>query len=87
MPYGTEYRTVQDLANFVYGYEKHLEHKGFMFDEFSKDLNLTMDWDLSAKEILFWTTQNWANGSVLSVSPASSVLKHVKKDFCLDAFF
>ena len=80
VPYGTEYRTVQDLANFVYGYEKHLEHKGFMFDEFSKDLNLTMDWDLSAKEILFWTTQNWANGSVLSVSPASSVLKHVKKD-------
>ena len=79
IPYGTEYRTEQEVANFIYGYEKHLESIGFNFDEFSQDLNQTMNWDLSVKEILFWSTQNWAVGSVLSVSPASSKLVHSKK--------
>ena len=78
VPYGTEYETIQDLANFVYGYDRHLQSIGFVFNEFSGDLGLTMDWDLSIKEILFWTTQNWSNGSVLSVSPASSQLTHIK---------
>jgi len=78
VPYGTEYTSVQDLANFVYGYDQYLQSIGFVFDEYSTDLELTMDWDLSVKEILFWTTQNWSNGSVLSVSPASSQLTHVR---------
>ena len=76
VPYGTEYTTVQDVANFIYGYDQYLQSIGFVFDEYSTDLDLTMDWDLSIKEVLFWTTQNWSNGAVLSVSPASSKLVH-----------
>ena len=78
VPYGTEFATIQEVANFMYGYDKYLQSIGFVFDEYSTDLELTMDWDLSIKEVLFWTTQNWDNGAVLSVSPASSKLVHKK---------
>ena len=73
--YGTTLKTVQEVADFLYGYNRWLETQGFVFDEFSKELNLPMDWDLSTKEFLFWTTQNWAIGSVITLSPASAILK------------
>ena len=78
--YGTTLKTVQEVADFLYGYNRWLETQGFVFDEFSKELNLPMDWDLSTKEFLFWTTQNWAVGSVITLSPASAILKFKKEN-------
>ena len=40
-------------------------------------INLTQDieeienWRLSAKEFLFWTTQNWDEGTILTLSPSA----------------
>ena len=69
VPYGVEYRNVQDVYDFIVGYGKWLESKGFVFDEFNQDLSQVLDWNFTAKEFLFWTTQNWAVNSVITLSP------------------
>lgn len=69
VPYGVEYRTLQEVYDFIVGYGKWLESKGFVFDEFNQDLGQVLNWNFTAKEFLFWTTQNWAVNSVITLSP------------------
>ena len=76
VPYGTEYRTKQEVANFLQGYEDYLIKQGFVFDGYSRDLNTNTDWSLAIKEFLFWSTQNWAVGTVIAVSPASQSITY-----------
>ena len=73
--YGTQVSTAQEVANILYGYAEYLAKNGFVFDEYSKELNVPIDWDLSVKEFLFWSTQNWQTSAVITLSPASSMLK------------
>ena len=35
VPYGTEYKTKQEVANFIQGYEHWLNTQGFVFDGYS----------------------------------------------------
>ena len=69
--YGVVYRTVQEVVDLILGYEKYLLSVGFKFDTFNKDLEEIENWTLSAKEFMFWTTQNWAEGAVLTISPSA----------------
>jgi len=78
--YGTEVSSTQEVANFLYGYDQYLKTKGFVFDEFSTELNTPIDWDLSVKEFLFWSTQEWENSAVITLSPASAKLKFQKEN-------
>jgi hypothetical protein len=73
--YGTVLATQQDVVDFILGYAKYLESKGFVFDNFNQDINTVENWSLSAQEFMFWTTQNWKAGAVLSLSPGANKLK------------
>ena len=53
--YGTEYKTVQEVANFLYGYSQYLETQGYVFDEFSKELDLPLNLD----NFLKLCSKNW----------------------------
>ena len=75
--YGTIFASAQEVVDFLLGYEKRLEYYGFSFDDFSKDLNVPLTWLTSAKEFMFWTLQNWAAGSVITLSPAANKIKFV----------
>ena len=66
--YGTVLRTVQDVVNFLVGYGKYLESRGFVFDKFSNEIKEVNNWETSAKEFLYWTTQGWSAGSAITVS-------------------
>ena len=72
--YGTKFSTIQDLVDFIQGYGVYLEAQGFVFDDFNVDLKNVNNWETSIKEFLFWSTQNWAEGSVISLSPAANNL-------------
>jgi hypothetical protein len=61
-PYGTIFRTIQEVIDFLLGYGEWLKDEGFIFDEFNTNLNAITNWETSAKEFLFWTTQNWSSG-------------------------
>lgn len=62
VPYNTEFTTIQDTFDFIIGYGEWLKDQGFSFNEYNKNLNSINNWETSAKEFLFWTTQNWSAG-------------------------
>jgi len=87
IPYGTLFRTVQDVVDFLLGYERYLETSGFIFDYFDEEDETVNDWKKSAKEFMFWTTQNWAAGSVISLSPGAKQIKLVSEYSTVDNIF
>jgi len=71
IPYGTVFKNKQEVVDFLLGYGKYLESRGFIFDKFSNELKEISNWELSAKEFLYWTTQGWAPGSAITLSPGA----------------
>ena len=71
IPYGHVFDTIQQVVDFLMGYGKWLESKGFVYDKFSNEIKEVLNWRLSVKEFLFWTTQPWAPGSAVTVSPGA----------------
>jgi len=61
-PYGITFKTAQEVYDFIIGYSEYLKDQGFVFNNFNTTLNAVTNWDTSAKEFLFWTTQNWSSG-------------------------
>jgi hypothetical protein len=58
-PYGTKFESIQEVVDFLIGYGKWLTNQGFIFNEFNTELNVVENWETSANEFMFWTTQNW----------------------------
>ena len=71
IPYGFVLDTIQDVADFLFGYGHWLEQQGFRFNKFSNEIKETLNWANAVREFLFWTTQEWAPGSAVTVSPAA----------------
>jgi hypothetical protein len=87
VPYGTEFTDVQAVYDLIIGYGKWLVSQGFIFDEFNQDFGLLIDWDFTAKEFLYWSTQNWANNSVITLSPFADGLKYQFANSVVDNIF
>ena len=87
LPYGTVLETVQEVADFLQGYSRYLTTNGFTFDYFNKETEALEDWLLSVKEFMFWTTQNWAEGSAIALSPSAQTLKFYRDNAVVDNVF
>ena len=87
VPYGTLFREKQEVVDFLLGYEQYLNDVGFTFDSFNQDLEEVENWRLSAKEYLFWTTQNWDAGTVLALSPSARQIKFFKDFHVVDDIY
>ena len=85
--FGTLFRTVQEVVDFLLGYGAYLEDQGFVFDYFNNDTDVVENWDFSSREFLFWTTQNWAEGSAISLSPSASIVKFKSNYSVVDNLF
>lgn len=72
--YGAELEKVQDVVDFMLGYNQYLLEQGFNFEFFNSVLETVTDWETSIKEFVFWTTQNWSAGSVIALSPGADEL-------------
>ena len=84
VPYGTSYSSIQEVYDLLTGYGAYLSSQGFIFDEFNSDLNEIVDWKYTGKEFLYWTTQNWADGSIITLSPFVDYLKYTFTDSVVD---
>jgi len=87
LSYGTVLGTIQEVVDFLLGYSHYLESLGFVFDFYSEDNEFVSDWKTSAKEFMFWTTQNWSAGSVITLSPGALQLKFVSKFSVVDDIY
>jgi hypothetical protein len=82
--YGTSFSTIQEVYDVLIGYGKYLESQGFIFDEYNNDLNDILDWKFTGREFLYWTTQNWADGNLITLSPFAEYLKYSYIDSIVD---
>ena len=87
LAYGTQIRTIQGVVDFLLGYERYLKSQGFIFENYNKEINEVEDWSLSAKEFMFWTTQNWQANSVITLSPGAINLQFYRKYHVADNLF
>jgi len=85
--YGTLFREIQDVVDFLLGYEQYLISVGFKFETFNKDLGEIENWLLSAKEFMFWTTQNWEAGTLISLSPSAREIRFSKEYTVVDDIY
>ena len=85
--YGAELPTIQSVVDFLLGYGYWLEQNGFEFDDFNAQLETVTNWQTSAREFAFWTTQNWANGAVITVSPGADGLVYTREYSTVDNIY
>ena len=85
LSYGTILKTVQEVVDFLLGYGALLKSKGFIFDDVTDDV--VNDWPSVAKEFMFWTTQGWADGTVISLSPSANELRFQTEYSVVDNIF
>lgn len=76
VPYNTEMSTIQDVYDLIVGYGEWLKDQGFIFDDFNNDFGESIDWNFSAKEFLYWTTQNWSNNNIITLSPFANKIQY-----------
>jgi hypothetical protein len=69
--YGTKLSSIQLVVDFLLGYENYLISQGFIFDNFDPTIKSAANWLTSCKEFMYWTTHNWAVGSLITLSPAA----------------
>ena len=77
--YGKIFAKIQDVVDFLLGYGEYLKDQGFVFDYYEGEEKILTDWRHSVNEFLFWTTQKWGEGSVITLSPASKQIKFVSQ--------
>jgi hypothetical protein len=85
--YGTQLDNIQQVYDFIVGYGAWLESEGFIFDQYNTDLGSLLDWNFTVKEFLYWTTQNWADNSIIALSPFADQLKFKFNDSVVDNIF
>ena len=87
LDYGTVLSNTQQVVDFLLGYQKYLIAQGFVFDYFNRQTEAVENWNLAAKEFMFWTTQNWAASSIITLSPAANSLVFSKDYYVVDDLF
>lgn len=87
IPYGTSYSNIQEVYDLIIGYGRWIESQGFIFDTYNSELNSVVDWSMTAKEFLFWSTQQWADGSIITLSPFADQLSLKTNNSVVDNIF
>ena len=72
--YGTLLTSVQQVVDVLLGYEEYLKSRGFTFDNYDAENQVSQDWTTSCREFMFWTKHNWAIGSLITLSPGAQKL-------------
>jgi len=85
--YGTVYADIQQVVDFLLGYNQYLENVGFVFDYNNPQYEAVENFNLLAREFLFFTTENWAGGTVLTLSPGANQIKFNTDYFTVDDIF
>jgi hypothetical protein len=75
LPYGTVFASLQDIADFIIGYDAYLQSQGFEFTGYDGNLESAKDWITSIKELLFWSKHKWAESSLITLSPAAAKIE------------
>lgn len=70
--YGLAFGNRFELYDFIMGYGKYLEDQGFIFDQ--PEGGDIRNWQLSAKQFIFWSNDLLAPGNYIDLNPAADHL-------------
>jgi len=84
LQYGTRFTTAQDVVDFILGYSIRQKEIGFSFENVISGSNEVENWNHAAKQFLFWTTQGWANNSLIALSPGANLLEFNRDYYIVD---
>jgi hypothetical protein len=73
--YGTILTSLQQVVDFLLGYQEYLKSVGFIFDSYDPTNSTSYDWFTAAKEFMFWSKHNWSVGALLTLSPSAAKIK------------
>ena len=79
VPYGYEFKTKQEVFDFLISYERYLAANGLIFDFYDPTANAIFDWTYSGKEFLFWAQDVLNSGDFITLSPLAYNVKIFKK--------
>ena len=72
VPYGTEFYSVQEVAQFLSSYGKYLENQGMVFGQIENGIPVT--WNQMVAEFLYWAQMGWEVGNITTLNPAAATL-------------
>jgi hypothetical protein len=76
--YGTVFKTPQQLADFINGYDRYLKSRGWVFSEVDTDSMQVRDWQQSVRDFITWSRDDArADGDFIALSPSSVTAKFV----------
>jgi len=75
--YGTEFVTVQEVAQFLESYGRYLASQGVLFEQIES--GLTVSWRQMVAEYLYWAQSGWEVGSIVNINPAANLIS-INKD-------
>jgi hypothetical protein len=78
IPYGTEYNTLQGLAEFIINYGRFLNSQGMSFESIENGIEI--NWTQMIAELMYWTKTGWEVGSTINLNPAANILKVNKEN-------
>ena len=77
VPYGTEFFSIDQVADFFISYGRYLTRQGFQFtDKLDSDASWYQDWDLAVREFLFYVQQGWDVDVAISLSPVGNKINY-----------
>lgn len=86
VPYGTEFFSIDQTADFLLSYGRYLTRQGFQFtDKIEADASWYLDWDLAVREYLFYVQQGWDVDIALTVSPVGGRINYRSSFGAVDA--
>jgi len=70
VPYGTQFYSIQELAQFLGSYGHYLEQQGVKFSQIESGLDI--NWYQMVAEMLYWVQSGWEIGSIINLNPAAN---------------
>ena len=71
VPYGTIFTSRQEVADFIFAYERYLLTRGWVFTATDSNTSNALDWLRMVKDFLDWTQVQWSPGNFIALSPGA----------------
>ena len=68
--YGSFIQNSQRLGRFLYGYGHYQRLLDLLLKHPNDSARNTSDWHMAIKQYMFWVTQNWEEGVLITLSPS-----------------
>lgn len=82
--YGTKFKTIQEVYDFLVGYGEYLDSRGWLFEELT-DSGEFFDWRSVAYQFANWALGTHSNDDYISLSPVPNTIKFVSEHGAIDS--